>query len=295
MRSHAEHNADPRTILWIAVLALLIAGCGGGSGSVAPSDDVALDHAKELTEARAQRIAHPVEAYWPWRIAELELALGNRETAALELGQALELDPNHSPSLLLSSKLLYESGRNEEAIALLEGAIQRGAPEADALRVALALNLEAIGAAEAAGEVLAACAGAPDVHPTAETFISLRGDNYLQSRPIAEAALEADPASAANHNNYGIALLYDGEPEQARASFLEALELDPGLAGALYNLAIVEAYYFYDLDRGREWFRRYAALDDEDPDDLGTLFGVELAASGSAWAAPATGGDSDAQ
>lgn len=295
MRSHADHIADPRAILWIVALALLIAGCGGGSGSMAPSDDPAIDHAALLTEARAQRIASPTEAYWPWRIAELELALGNREAADLELGQALELDPNHSPSLLLRSKLLYESQRNEEAIALLEGAINRGAPEADALRVALALNLEAIGAAEAAQSVLAQCAGAPDTQPTAETFISLRGDDYLQSRPIAEAALEADPASAANHNNYGIALLYDGEPEQARASFLKALELDPELAGALYNLAIVEAYYFYDLDQGREWFRRYAALDDDDPDDLGALFGEELASSGSGWAAPATGGDLDAQ
>ncbi|RKZ09868.1 hypothetical protein DRQ32_07705, partial [bacterium] len=104
-----------------------------------------------------------------------------------------------------------------------------------------------------------------------------RGDEYLESRDIAETALDADPESASNHNNFGIALLYDGEPEAARDSFLRALELDPQIAGALYNLAIVETYYFYDLKKGRAWFERYAELESDDPDELGAVFGVDLA------------------
>jgi lipoprotein NlpI len=113
---------------------------------------------------------------------------------------------------------------------------------------------------------------------------------------VAEAALAANPDSAPNHNNFGIALLYDGEPEAAREAFLTALELDGQLAGALYNLAIVETYYFYDLDKGREWFSRYAELDTEDPDELGAVFGIELAANAaSQWTEPQTGGESDAQ
>jgi len=295
MRSHADQIADPRTMLIVAVLALTIAGCAGGSGRVAPVEDPARNATAELADARAQRLASPVEAYWPYRIAQLELLLGNPAVAESELAQALALNADHTPSLLLLSKMRYEAGRHEEAVALLEGALNRGAPEPDALRVALALNFEALGENEAARDALAGCASNPGPRPTAETFLSLRGDDYLQSRPIAEAALEADPASAANHNNYGIALLYDGDPELARASFLKALELDPQLAGALYNLAIVEFYYFYDLDKGREWFRRYAALDDEDPDDLGAALGVDLAAAGSGWAAPNEAGDLDAQ
>jgi Tfp pilus assembly protein PilF len=93
----------------------------------------------------------------------------------------------------------------------------------------------------------------------------------------ARMALEADPASAANHNNHGIALLYAGRPDAARQAFLDALERDAALPGALYNLAIVEAFYFFDEDAARGWFDRYVATGSrDDPDDLSAHFGLEL-------------------
>ena len=111
------------------------------------------------------------------------------------------------------------------------------------------------------------------------TFLGLRGEDPLAATEEAERALKADPESAANLNNHGIALLYAGQPAEARQAFLAALERDDDLSGALYNLAIVDTYYFYDEDAGRQWFARYSELASDDPDDLATLLGVTVTAA----------------
>lgn len=273
---------------------LWVAGCGSG-GRVDPSSDprVLADWQDELTVVQERRSADPAHPYWPFRTAQIYVALDSLDLAQQQLQDALVLEPTHAPALLLLSKIHYQQKRHEEAINLLETALARGSQNPDELRIALALNLEAVGALEEAEAVLAQCADDPALRPGAEAFLSLRSDAFLEARPVTESALASNPASASNHNNHGISLLYDGDPEGARASFMEALALDPELAGALYNLAIVEAYYFYDLDKGREWFSRYAELESDDPDDLQSVFGVDLAAgghrSGLPWIEPASG------
>jgi len=133
--------------------------------------------------------------------------------------------------------------------------------------------LATLGEADA---VLATCS--EDSPPTAgvRTYLGLQGDDVAGATAAAAQALEADPASAANHNNNGIALLYAGKPAEARAAFMAALDLDEALPGALYNLAIVETFYFYDPDAGRQWFARYRELASDDPDDLATTLGFEM-------------------
>jgi hypothetical protein len=44
----------------------------------------------------------------------------------------------------------------------------------------------------------------------------------------------------------------------------------------MYNMAIVEAFYFFDKDAGREWFARYKQLASDDPDDLTSVFGADV-------------------
>ena len=88
----------------------------------------------------------------------------------------------------------------------------------------------------------------------------------------AKKALDADDHSAVNHNNYGIALLVAGRPFDARDEFKKALDLDGNLAGALYNMAIVQTFYFFDDTAGRDWYARYLKVDTDDPDNLKAHF-----------------------
>jgi len=279
-------RAMRREIIGVAGLLLLVAflsACGGsgrGPGSD-PRSEQNRDpkHYQEEQRLLVERMAgDPLESYWPYRMAEIQVALDSTAQAQTSLDRVLELDPDHEAALLLLSKLYYEGERYEAASSMLQGALDRKPQHGDALRMALAINLDALGELEAAEQLIAQCEEDPQRRRGVETFLSLRGDGYLESRAIAEAAVESDPENASNHNNLGVSLLYEGDPEAARDAFLRALELDPQLAGALYNLAIVETYYFYDLDKGRSWFERYAQLESEDPDELGAVFGVDLAA-----------------
>jgi Flp pilus assembly protein TadD len=115
---------------------------------------------------------------------------------------------------------------------------------------------------------------------SAVVYLRLRGEHFAESLDVARKALDARP-SAVNHNNYGIAQLYAGDPESARESFLRAHELDGELPGPLYNLAIVDWFYFFAADDARDWFARYRKLASDDPDGLAEVFKVDFAAAGS--------------
>ncbi|MCB1185280.1 hypothetical protein KDM41_17820, partial [bacterium] len=157
------------------------------------------------------------------------------------------------------------------AAAALEAGLRADPAAPDALRVALALHLVAAGEIERADAALAACADQHGAVRTARACAILSGDDFRAGLPAAEAAVADEPRSAANQNNLGIALLYAGRADEARTAFARAHDLDPDLPGALYNLAIVESFYFYDRAAGREWFRRYREVAGgaaADPDDL---------------------------
>lgn len=249
--------------LLLAVVLMGAACSGPGSGPVT-------DPSTARDEALAQRRLHPTEPYWPHRLAEL----ADRPLAATaHLDTALALDPDYAPAIALMSKLQYDEGRHEEAVALLRGHLERRPDADDALRAALALHLDALGAWEEADAALATCADQSAPAAGVRTYLGLRGEDVTAAAEAAQVALEADPASAANHNNQGIALLYAGRPAEARTAFLAALERDDALPGALYNLAIVDAFYFYDEDAGRRWFARYRTLASEDPDGLADTLG----------------------
>jgi tetratricopeptide (TPR) repeat protein len=110
-------------------------------------------------------------------------------------------------------------------------------------------------------------------------FAALQGDEYLTSLDDAVQAVKENPDSAANLNNYGISLLYAGQPEEAREAFKNALALEPKLPGSLYNMAIVENFYFFDPTASNAYFAEYREVTKghplSDPDDLGTLLGQD--------------------
>jgi tetratricopeptide (TPR) repeat protein len=262
-------------VAWFAT----VAGCswiGSSPGNdPSPTDDPGRFSAA-LAEAKTAMGTAPDQPYWPYRAGELYASADSTSQAVTYLLAALFLDPGYAPAAALLSKVYYDSGAHEPAMVLLEDFLAQNPESPDALRAALALHLEALGYVERAEAVLDGCRGDTREVREARTFVTLRGDDLEAALVSAKQTLEENPKSAANHNNYGIALLYAGRPVEARKSFLKALELNDELPGALYNMAIVEAFYFFDEEKGRQWYARYRKYSSEDPDDLETLFVTDV-------------------
>jgi tetratricopeptide (TPR) repeat protein len=217
-----------RRIAPIAAASLLLAGCSSAplssrGGGDRPGDvPGAADAPAEIARLELKAAEQPVQPYWPFRIGEIRAAGGAAAEAETSLRAALARDPEHAPSLSLLSKLWYHAGRHDEAVALLETARARK-PLPEALDVALALHYDALGEAEAAGRLVHGLNGDWATDGAALTYLHLRGDDFLASEETARKALDAGP-SAVNHNNYGIARLYGGDPEAAREQFVKAME-----------------------------------------------------------------------
>lgn len=182
------------------------------------------------------------------------------------------------------SAAAHGAGRHAEAILILSQWLAARAPrDADeaTVRAALAVHHEALGEVAEAAAALAPCAGDEPAVARVRTWLNLRGDGFGEALADAKRAADFAPASAADRNNYGVALLYAGRPAEAREAFLAARELDPALPGALYNLAIVESVYFFDDHAARRWLADYRRLSSDDPDGLfESLGGASVAASG---------------
>ncbi len=292
--SRIRSRINGSTGLWLRVaglcLALIIAifsfaGCSWLGVSSGGDTAVVVESGTETTPeqvaaARSTIInkmaLDPNEPYWPFRLGEIYAAVDSTEKSVSYLQAALDKDPAYAPAAALLSKLYYETSNFEAAVSLLETVLARDPAAPDAVRAALALHLEALGEIDRASSVLDGCAGNSTEVRAARTFVNLRGDDPGSSLEAAKQALETDSRSAINHNNYGIALLFAGKPVEARESFREALRIDERLPGALYNMAIVEAFYFFDEESGRRWFERYKLYASDDPDDLETQLGGDL-------------------
>jgi len=259
---------------------MVASGCG--TLGRAPVDATRIDNSKPIDReqvlaameaTREQLRLSPREPYWSFHLGELYAAVDSTSRAIYHLQVTMDLDPNYAPAVALLSKIYYDAAIHEDAIVLLGDYLARNAGAPDALRAALALHLEAFGDLDRAHAVLAECADDSGEVRATRTFVTLRGDELDSVLETAERALDANSKSAANHNNHGIALLFAGRPDEAKKAFLKALDLNDKLPGALYNMAIVEAFYFFDEDAGRQWFAQYKKYASDDPDDLASLFG----------------------
>lgn len=263
MRAIVEIAAGSPARVGRAATMILLAGAAGCAGG----------------GARTARDAAPAPA--------LPAATGSIAQAGADTALVADAVPTVSSSaadLTHWSAGAYRGGRHVEAIALLSpwlDARAEGDPAAATVRAALAVHHEALGQLAEAAAALADCdADAPAV-ARARTWLHLRGDGFGQALADAQRAVEAAPASAADRNNLGIALLYAGRPDEAREAFLAAHELDPALPGALYNLAIVESVYYFDDRAARRWLDDYRRLSADDPDGLfETLGGASTAVAG---------------
>jgi Tfp pilus assembly protein PilF len=214
----------------------------------------------------------PREPYWPCHMAELYLAKDSTAAGIDALKASLALDPGYAPAVSLLSRVYYDARMYPQAVTLIEDYLAHNTTAPDALRASLALNYEALGETARADAALAACTAGSREAGSARVLATLRHDDKDAMLAEAKRALDDDAHSATNHNNYGIALLVVGRPLDARKEFRAALDLDGDNPGALYNMAIVETFYFFDDASGRDWYTRYLAVDNEDPDNLKAHF-----------------------
>lgn len=252
-------------------------GCGMLPGGAPELDGRA--GADEMARFTERAAASPDEPYWPYRIALAHAAAGEDEAAETALTEALRRDPLYAPALSLRSRRLFELGAHTQAIAMLEGARLAGAAFPPELEAGLALHYEAAGRldeADAAAERLLRTDVDWSRSGAAITYLRLRGPEFASSLDVARRALD-ERDSAVNRNNYGIALLYAGKPEEARRQFERAVDKDPDLPGPYYNLAIVDHFYRFDTAAAKRSFARYRELANEDPDRLETTLSRELA------------------
>ena len=232
--------------------------------------------ASALDATRKEMGLSPQEPYWPFRMGELYNAADSTSQAVFFLKAALATDATYAPAAALLSKIYYDLHQYQTAVSLLDDFLKANPDAPDAIRAALALHLEALGDVERAETVLDQCTTDSKEVRATRMFVSLRGEEPGATLESAKQAVEEDSHSAANHNNYGIALLRAGKPVEAKKAFLDALELNDRLPGALYNMAIVEAFYFFDEQSGRQWFEKYKKYASDDPDDLSSLFGADV-------------------
>jgi tetratricopeptide (TPR) repeat protein len=156
----------------------------------------ALERSGKLGPTTAQRLA----------LFRLE---GGKPVAAIELLQPFRTKGDRN-LLVLLALALSETGRNEEALAVLEEARARpGSPEA---------KLH-----EAAGTVL------------------LRLERFQEARNELEQAIALDPKRVNAWNSLGVALYQLEGPRAALAAWQRALSLNPDRVDILWNVGLTAA------------------------------------------------------
>lgn len=250
---------------------------GATSGSKA-SQAPERQEASRAMDARGEMNAHPQDPYWPYQVAQECLAKDSVASAVAALQTSLTRDPGYPPALSSLSKLMFESGQHQEAIAMLSSALGAAGDRYDddtrqILLAEIALHQDALGRPDLARSSLAGMPK-PDLKQSrsALVYVTLRGEAPDSASEMAKRALNGDSKSAVNLNNYGITRLRAGDLDAAKQAFDQAMERDPSLPGPYYNLAILEKFYHFDDVSAAHWFHAYWKLSRSDPDSLLGLF-----------------------
>jgi tetratricopeptide (TPR) repeat protein len=303
-------TTSTRLLLALALFAGATAGCGirllhrggpaavtvpvAGDAAAQPSDDGRKAHGGKhkpaeaasafandpLGEAHERMVEEPTEPWWPTRAAQLEAAAGHPAAAENSLRTALLRDSAYAPALTQLSRLLYEQGRHDEAVRLLEPVrdqrVSLNASDRAAVLAGLALHEAALGRDEEARATLDQLGHADrDDAAGVAALLALRGRSADSAVKLTQAAVKAVPGSAANHNNLGIALLRAADPDGAAREFEKAIALDPRLPGPWYNMAILERWYRLDRAAAAQRFQQYWSRSHADPDSLYAELGHE--------------------
>ena len=189
----------------------------------------------ELFRARALLVAHPHEKDG----REYDEPTPNQRALAIrDLEQAIRLEPQNSPQAAEDhaelGRLLFASGKTQEALASYETALRIVPDDLTALRLRALALLEL----ERYDEVLTACdAFLAKGKPTGD-LLEIRGQARFAGKDFGGAiadytvAMSLTSTSARLSNRRGWAYLFSDAFRLALADFDEAVRLDPGLGHA---------------------------------------------------------------
>ncbi|HVE84520.1 MAG TPA: tetratricopeptide repeat protein [Myxococcales bacterium] len=208
------------------------------ASAVAAFDAGRLDEAKQLFEAVAGRDdQHAAARYNLGVIAERQ---GDLAAAERQYRDALAVDPVRARALLGLGKVLRAQGRAEEAVKLLQDALQRPGLAGDpALLNALAAAERSAGqlpqAEATARQVLVRVPDDAEAYRTL-ALCALDQNNPRLAELYALTARKRSEKDAATANTLGLVYLKLDERPRALAELQRALALDPSFAPAQLNL-----------------------------------------------------------
>jgi len=166
---------------------------------------------------------------------------GRLQQAESYYRQVLHIDPGHPDTLHLLGMIAYETGRSDEAVALIGRAVERS-PSNPFFHGNLGNVLQACGDVEAAiasyGRALAIKPDLAEVHSNLGKALQEQGRSD-EAIACYRKALAIKPDLAEAQSNLGNALLDQGNPDEAIACYRTVLAFRPDYAEAHYNLGNV--------------------------------------------------------
>ena len=222
----------------LAVSAVMV-GCGRRAGEREFSQGVrqferqrpvrARDHFEQSINARP---GHPANAETYHYLGLIAWQLDDPEGAAAYFERSQELNPRLYEPVFSLGALAFEQGDGRRARTLFRTASQ--------LRPGDVRPLEYM----------------------AETY--LREHAYADARRTLQSALERSPHAPRLLTRLGVVEHRAGQADEAGASFMQALEVDPGYLPALYNLAMVRAADPGNREHALEYLTQYIQAERDD-------------------------------
>lgn len=171
-------------------------------------------------------------------LAATQLRLGRAEDASNTLAPALKLAPEDAGVRIVAGEIALHKKAYSEAASHFEAAAAAN-PKSAAIRTELGLSRLAQGDSRALTDLQTA-AGMEGGDSRPDTFIiltQLKAKQFDAALASIESLEKKQPASPLNWNYRGAAYLGKQNRPQARASFTQALKLDPAFFPAAANLA----------------------------------------------------------
>jgi len=266
----------PAARVTLAGLAVF-AGCGGPPSRRPAFEPQVGNETLHRAELRAQLAAGAPAAPLLHATAASYWRSGSPDSARIMLEQAVARDPRYTPSLAWLSRLNFEAGEIERAVALLEPVAAEPNPDPEIL-TNLAVYKLAWGEVDAAESLLRTSI---DRHPHHAPAYGNLGYLHLQSGDLKSAEADLEQALARDdripefHLNLGIVHRRQLRFEDATRDFERALALEPEFREAHHNLALLYQLYLFDEERAHRHFQRFLALGGQADSEVAALFRVE--------------------
>jgi tetratricopeptide (TPR) repeat protein len=251
----------------LGLAAALVAPGEAASGEGSGAALAALQRAAELAPEDAEVQRH---------LGDLLFARGDREGSAAAYRRGLELAPENGALALRLGEVLLADGQGEAAVESFRQAAALQ-PEELTPRLRLARALARQGKGDEAVAEFEALLAEPSEDLSAQGRLRVDYGNLLadlgrneEALAAYRRALELDPQLAVAHYNLGLAQLALGQGDEAMGSFRQALALQPDYPEAHTNLGVVLAGRG-ELEEALEHYREAVALR---PGDGGTHFNL---------------------